>query len=213
MKKQLKYGFKSLAVGLCFLIGLPPAPAQTLPTALNIVVVEGEGAINNVRQRVARDPIVQIEDENHKPVVGAVVVFTLPTEGATGDFGNGEKTMTVQTDKEGKATANGLKLNPVAGKVPIHINASYRGLTARTTITLFSVLPPGAKPAPVRSSSSSGGHGGLIAILVIVGGAAAGGGVYLATKKSSNTPSTPTGPTGPTPIGITIGTGTIVGGR
>src|SRR5262245_22591386 len=85
MKNQLKYGFKSLSVGLCFLIGLPPALAQTLPTALNIVVVEGEGAVNNVRQRVARDPIVRVEDENHNPIAGAVVVFTLPTEGATGD--------------------------------------------------------------------------------------------------------------------------------
>ena len=30
--------------------------------------VEGDGAINNIRQRTAREPIVQVEDENHKPV-------------------------------------------------------------------------------------------------------------------------------------------------
>ena len=47
---------------------------------LNLVIVEGEGAINNVRQRTAREPIVQVEDENHKPVAGAVVVFLLPNQ-------------------------------------------------------------------------------------------------------------------------------------
>jgi hypothetical protein len=216
MKYQLKWGFKSLSLGLCLLMGFPPAPAQTMPTALMIVVVEGEGATNNVRERVTRDPVVRVEDENHNPVSGAVVVFTLPTEGATGDFGNGGKTMTVQTDIQGKATANGLRLNQIAGKVPIHINASYRGLAARTIITLFAVLPPGAKPAPVRSSSSRG-HGALIGVLLAVGGAAAGGGAYFATRnKTSSTPTTPVtppGPTAPTPIGITVGAGAIAGGH
>jgi hypothetical protein len=173
------------------------------------VVVEGEGAINNARQRVTHDPVVRVEDENHKPIVGAAVVFTLPTEGATGEFGNGGKNLTVMTDDKGQATARGLRLNGIDGKVPIHITASYRGLTASTTMTQFSVLPPGAKPA---TSSHSGGHGALIAVLVAVGAAAAGGGAYLATHKSGNTATGPTTP-GITPIGITPGTGTIVGGH
>ena len=59
-------------------------------------------AINNIRQRVSREPVVQVEDENHKPVAGAVVVFTLPTEGATGEFGNGSKNLTVTTDAQGR---------------------------------------------------------------------------------------------------------------
>jgi len=82
---------KSLAILLCILIACPALQAQSLPTELNLVVIEGEGATNNVRQRVARDPLVRVEDENHKPVAGAAVVFTLPTEGATGEFGNGAK--------------------------------------------------------------------------------------------------------------------------
>src|SRR5690349_10386612 len=38
---------------------------------LNIVIVEGEGAINNIQQRVAREVIVQVNDENNRPVGGA----------------------------------------------------------------------------------------------------------------------------------------------
>jgi hypothetical protein len=153
--------------------------------------------------------VVRVEDENHKPVVGAAVVFTLPTEGATGDFGNGSKTLTVLTDRSGLAAAQGLKMNPVAGKIPIHVNASYRSLTARASITQFSVLPPGAKP----SSAKSGGHGALIGVLVAVGAAAAGGGIYLATRSNQTSSGVPTPPAGPTPIGITPGTGSISGGR
>ena len=207
MKTHLKYWTKSFALGLSFLIALPPVHAQTpLPTELNIVVVEGEGATNNVRQRVAREPVVRVEDENHKPIAGAAVVFTLPTEGATGEFANGAKSLTIMTDSQGRATAQSLRINQVAGKIPIHVNASYRGLTARTSITQFSVLPPGAK-----ASSGGGGHGGLIAVLVVLGAAAAGGGAYFATRSTNSSAGTP--PPTVTPIGITPGTGTIVGGH
>jgi hypothetical protein len=200
MNTHLEYGTKSLALALSFLITLPPLHAQAMPTELNIVVVEGEGAINNVRQRVAREPVVRVEDENHKPIAGAAVVFTLPTEGATGEFSNGAKSLTIMTDSQGRATALSLRMNQVAGKIPIHVNASYRGLTSRTSITQFSVLPPGAK-----ASSSKGGHGGLIAVLVVLG-------AYFATR-NSNSATTVTPPPTVTPIGITAGTGTIVGGH
>ena len=204
----MKTGMQPLAIILSVLMGFPILRAQTLPTQLNIVVVEGEGAINNARQRVTREPIIRIEDENHKPIAGAAVVFTLPTEGATGEFGNGSKNLTIMTDKQGLATAHGLKLNGLPGKVPIQVNASYRGLTARTTISQSSVLPPGAK-----ASAGGGGHGTLIAILVVVGAAAAGGGAYFATHKSGSSAPPVATPSGPTPIGITPGTGTIVGGH
>jgi hypothetical protein len=180
-------------------------PNQTPPPAvLNLVIVEGEGAINNIRQRVARDPIVRVEDENRKPVAGAVVVFTLPTEGATGEFGGGAKSVTVTADAQGLAKAQGLKLGGLGGKLPIHVTASYRGRSARITITQFVEVPAGVKPG------NPSGHGKLIAILAVVGGAAAGGAVYATTRKSSSPGVvTPPPPSGPTPIGIAAGTGTI----
>jgi hypothetical protein len=132
----------------------------------------------------------------------------LPTEGATGEFSNGGKNLIVMTDSSGVAVARGFKLNQVAGKILIHINASYRGLTASTTMTEFSVLRPGQ----TEKTSSGSRHGTLIAILAIVGAAAAGGGAYFAThKNSASNPTTVT--SGPAPIGITPGTGTITGGQ
>lgn len=51
-----------------------PATAQVAPM-LNLVVLEGDGATSNIRQRTAREPIVQVQDENHKPVAGVARGF------------------------------------------------------------------------------------------------------------------------------------------
>jgi hypothetical protein len=213
MKTHFRYGKNSLSITLSFLVifqmVVSPAHSQTLPTELNLVVVEGEGAINNVRQRVAREPIVRVEDENHKPVAGAAVVFTLPTEGATGEFAGGAKTITVMTDAEGQARARGFKVNRTNGKLPIHVSASYRGLATRTVITQINE----GGVAAATSSSGGHGHGVLIGVLVAVGAAAAGGGAYLATRQNKQSSTTAPPPAGSTPIGITPGTGSIAGGR
>jgi hypothetical protein len=104
------------------------------------------------------------------------------------------------------AKAQGLKLNQVGGKLPIHVTASFRGLQSRTTITQFVEVPPGAKV----STSTGGGHGKVIAILAVIGAGAAGGVVYATQRnKSTSSPGGPVTPSGPTPIGITPGTGTI----
>ena len=106
MRNRLKPNRNFVCIGLVLALLLPleTLPAQDLsplPTALNLVVVEGEGAVNNIRQRVSRTPVVRVEDNNHKPIAGAVVVFTLPTEGATGEFAGGSKSVTVTTDGAG----------------------------------------------------------------------------------------------------------------
>src|SRR5690348_11847620 len=133
------YLWKSLLpMGLCFSIALdgflPQAYAQTLPAGINIVVVGGENAINKVHQKVSRDPAVRVENDDHQPVSGAVVVFALPTSGASGEFADGAKTLTVITDQKGIASAHGIKTNDVPGRLQIYVTASYRGMRARGLI-------------------------------------------------------------------------------
>ena len=48
---------------------------------LKIVVVQGEGAENNLRTRNATQPVVEVRDDGDKPVPGAEVVFQLPPAG------------------------------------------------------------------------------------------------------------------------------------
>ena len=194
------------AIGICCLLSsqllLPSAVAQTLPGRIDVVVIEGEGAVHNVRQRAAHDPAVRIEDENHHPVVGAAVVFTLPVSGPGGEFSNGSKSLTIMTDDEGTAVAHGLKLNQTPGKLQIYVTASYRGLRARALIN--QTLQGGS----AAQNHSGSGKGKWVAILAVVGAAAAGGAV-AAMHKGSNSATTTVTPTGPTPIGITPGTPTL----
>src|SRR5690348_13602149 len=62
---RLGGSMRGLALLLSGIVMLPlaaRAAAQDAPAKLNLVIVEGEGAINNIRQRTAREPIVQVED-------------------------------------------------------------------------------------------------------------------------------------------------------
>src|SRR4051812_40386546 len=115
--------YLSLLLALCL-----AAPAQVAPM-LNLVILEGEGATNNIRQRTAREPVVQVEDENHKPIAGAIVVFTLPSNGAGGAFANGARTLSMVSDSKGQAVARGLRPNGLKGQFQIRVNASYQNQT------------------------------------------------------------------------------------
>jgi hypothetical protein len=184
--------------GVSPLWAAPQAPQAA--GKLKIVILEGEGAINNIRQRTAREPIVQVLDENDRPVAGAVVLFTLPDRGASGVFANNATSMTVTTDAQGRAAATGLRANNVAGKVEMRVNASHQGQTASATITQTNVL---------GAAAAGAGAGKILAILAIAGGAAAGG-VVAATRGKNGGPPPVTTPTpGPTPTVITAGTPSI----
>jgi hypothetical protein len=172
-----------VSVILAALLALPTAPravaqAPQAPGAkLSIVVIEGEGAINNIRQRTAREPIVQVEDENHRPVAGAAVVFTLPSNGASGTFANGARTLTTVTDNQGRALARGFRPNNIQGRMEMRVTASNNGQTASTVIASTNAVAAGAAGA----AAGAGISGKLIAIIAIAAGAAAGGGIYAAT--------------------------------
>jgi hypothetical protein len=174
--------------------------AQDSVMKLNIVIVEGEGAVNNIRQRMAREPIVQVEDENHKPVAGAIITFTLPNQGAGGVFADGSHSLTMTTDNSGRAVARGIKLNKVNGKFEIRVNASHNGQTARATISQTSLFAA----APLMS-------GKTITLLAIAAGIAAG--IAIGVTRGGNSPTATTSqPPAVTPPTVIIpGTPTVGG--
>src|ERR1700753_2299537 len=125
---------------LCFLLGgslaVPFAALAQAPHTLNLVIVEGDGAINNIRQRTAREPIVEVQDENHKPVAGAVVVFTvLPSNGgARASFAGSEQTAEFVSDQAGRVVAKGFHPNTQVGQVQIRVTATSNGRVGVATI-------------------------------------------------------------------------------
>jgi hypothetical protein len=171
------------------------------PISLQIVIVEGDGAINNVKQRVNREPIVQVEDENHKPVAGAAIIFFLPNDGPGGVFANGTTSLTTTTNAQGQAVARGIRFNNQAGAMQIRVAASFAGQTASAIITQTNVVGASA------SGSSSSGTSLTTRILIIgaVVGAGIAAGVVVANR--GGTSST----TGPGTVTINPGTVTVGG--
>jgi hypothetical protein len=170
--------------------------AQDQPPKLFINIVEGEGALNNVKQRVNREPIVQVEDENHKPIAGAAVIFFLPSSGPSGTFANGSQTLTVTTDDLGRAAAKGIKPNSLTGKMQIRVTASANGQTATAMITQMNVV----------GANVGGGLSTTAKVLIVVGIAAgAAAGAIIATRGGGSNNSTTTG----TSVTITPGTPSV----
>ena len=115
----------AILVALSCCIYTDPATAQETPQRkLQILVIAGEGSINNIKQRTAREPVVEVQDENNRPVAGAIVFFKLPDYGASGTFTNGSKFITVTTDQQGQAVGRNFQPNQAQGDLQIQVTAS-----------------------------------------------------------------------------------------
>jgi hypothetical protein len=145
---------------------LTEGPAQTVAPpapALKIVILEGEDVSNNVKERTAREPIVQVEDENHKPVAGAAVFFSIDSQGgrAGASFLHGAKTFTGTTDADGKVTAHGFHPNTHTGQFHINVAATKGQLTTHTTIVQTNV-------AAAAAAATTAGITGFVATHVVL---------------------------------------------
>jgi hypothetical protein len=175
---------------LLVLLAAGTLEAQSKPdSGLHIVVLEGEGAINNIRDHTARAPVVRVLDAEEQPVAGATVNFLAPDFGAGGTFPESRTNLTTTTDQDGRAVGRGLRPNNVAGRFQIRVSASSEGRSATAAISQVNVAPA------ARSSSKTK----YIIAALVAGGAA---GAVLAAKgggSSSSSSSTGAGGTTITP--------------
>lgn len=186
------------AVFLVSLLVSNTAAAQEPAPKLRIVVIAGQGTINNIHSRANTTPVIEVQDENRKPIPGVPVVFFLPTQGPGGVFSDGATTRTARTDSHGRAAASGIRFNSQTGSFDIRVTASYQGETATETVTETN--------AAGTSASGGGGGGGFStrtwAILGVSVGVAVAG-ILLATLHRG------TSKEGPAPVVITAGTPTV----
>jgi hypothetical protein len=173
----------------------PTAQAQAPAAGLQITILDGDEATNNIRQRTAREPIVQVEDENHKPVAGAVVIFLLPNDGAGGTFPGGARTLTTTTDDKGQAVARGLRPNHTSGRYQIRVNASHEGKSGQATINQINMV-----------GAASGAGAGLMPkwLMAVVAGAVAASVATVATHGGGGA-----SPSTNVPVAVIPGTGSV----
>lgn len=131
-----------------------PAPAQApvVPAPmienLKVLVLEGQRSINSTTRHVGIQPVVEVRDQNDRPVEGAVVVFRLPPSGPGGTFPGKELTLRSGTNARGQAAASGFVPNDALGKFDIHVTATYQNQTGEATISqtnspnTLAMIPP-----------------------------------------------------------------------
>jgi hypothetical protein len=156
---------------------------QSPPGELKIVVVEGEGAQNNIKSRSAVAPVVEIRDAEDKPVAGAEVTFQLPAGGPGGAFHGWLKTQTVRSDDKGRAAASGYAPNDEPGRFNIKVTATSGTKSGSLVVAQSNVAGSG--------KSAAGGVGAAKNTwwkwAAILGGAGIAGGVAAAVTGGDST--------------------------
>jgi hypothetical protein len=179
-------------IGVCVAAGQGQAPP-----AFSILVIGGEGSINNVKQRTAREPIVEVRDRNNRPISGAAVLFEAPREGASGTFTGGSPALRVTTDAQGRAMGQGFQPNAANGSFTINVTVTVADVVQTAVIHMTNVAGAGS-----GHFLHLAGHGKLIAIVATVGAAAAAGTVAAVKSGGGSAPTT-------APTTISAGTGTV----
>ncbi|HKD06928.1 MAG TPA: hypothetical protein VKB79_13580 [Bryobacteraceae bacterium] len=101
---------------------------------LNIVILEGDKAVNSIPTLQSTAVIVEVRDENEFPVEGAEVVFTLPGNGNAGTFARNGLTYTTRTDASGQAAAPAL-VPKSAEKFEITVTATLGARKGEAKVT------------------------------------------------------------------------------
>ena len=198
-----------LVVSLLLLEPAAPLQAQSTPdnappSSLQIVILDGEGALNNIQERTAREPIVQVQDEKHRPLAGALVLFAIHggAGGAGAAFEGGASTLSVLTDANGLARAAGLLANNLQGSWQIQVTASMGNLTTTTVIHESNVVPSPQSQLNNAAKTKPSIHWPFSkpVTLTIVGGlVVAGAVIYYVVADLNNNSGTQ----------VTTGTGTV----
>ena len=157
---------------------LPAPPAAPLMETLKILVLEGEGAINTVDKYSARPMVVEVRDQNDRPVEGAEVIFRLPPSGPGGSFPDKKPSRTARTNVQGQALASAFTPNNQTGRFKIHVTATFANQVGEADITQMNALlasslnmqklkPP--KRFPLwKIIAIAGGGAAAIALIVVL---------------------------------------------
>ena len=89
--------------------------ANAQPAMLKVTLVEGEGAVYPAGSRATRGVTVKVTDETGRPVEGATVSFSLPSDGPGGVFASGARTEIATTHADGGAAVWGMQWNRMPG--------------------------------------------------------------------------------------------------
>ena len=168
-------------------------PDSKMLEKLRILVLQGEHGLNDIERSLPALTVVEVRDENDRPIENADVTFRLPPSGPGGSFPGQKFSRTVRTNPQGQAAPTGFTPNHELGDFAISVTATYGTLLGRATIHQTNEVG-------VNSVTGTRTNKGFLNKWgkwkwIIAGGLAAGAvvGILLATRGSSS--ATATSPT------------------
>ncbi len=127
---------QSVVILACWLLADPAARAQQpAPLGIKIVVLQGEGARHSIRSRHGVQTVIEVRDQDSRPLPGAQVVFQLPAAGPGGTFPGGRLTQRTVTDARGQASTAGFAPNDQEGRFNLKVIAVSGDLKAEAVVS------------------------------------------------------------------------------
>ncbi len=196
-------GHRSLSAFLIVLVTFQSLASGQTPRpqtqSFRVIALAGNGESNDMERRIMAPLVVQVLDQEARPVEGADVTFRFPSSGPGAVFANGERSQTFRTNADGQAAAIGWTANGI-GHFQVQISAVRNNEIGAVTVTMNNV----DRVATTTSRHKSWWSSGWFKTLVIAGAAGAVTGVVL-TRTGGGNDSRP-------PVTISVGTPTIGGG-
>jgi len=173
-------------------------PAAPLPTIkdLKVVVLAGNGEMNDLEHRVMAPLVVQVLDQNDRPVQGAEVVFRFPASGPGAVFSDGKPTGSIRTNGTGEAAAMHWTANGQTGAFEVHVNASYGNEIGEATVKMSNVATIAAG-SNITVGQTTGGKKShwysptWVKIALVAVAAGAGVGIWLGLRGGGHTSTVP----------------------
>jgi hypothetical protein len=122
--------------------------------------------------------VVEVRDENYRPIEGAAVEFELPQDGPSGSFEGGVRNKKAITNAQGQAFT-AFEPNPEPGRLAIQVRANFGTRTGMVTIVQQNTRG--------RSTTWITRHKTL-AIVIAVGAAGAATSAILTTRGGGVSP-------------------------
>jgi hypothetical protein len=161
---------------------------------LKVTALAGNKEMNDLENGLMAPLVVQVLDQNDRPVEGAEVVFRFPLDGPGAAFRGGNTSQTVRTNGQGQAAALNWTANNQVGPFDVRVTAAYGNQLGDTTVSMTNVTRIVEKERSGRTQAKWYSSK-WFKIALIAGGAATTAGIILATHRSGS---------GSTPATITI---------
>jgi hypothetical protein len=185
----------------------PTTPMAPLPMirGLKVTALAGNHEANDLERALMAPLVVQVLDQNDRPVEGAEVVFRFPLNGPSATFRGGNSSQTVHTNGQGQAAATNWFANNQVGSFDVHVTASYGNELGETTVSMTNATRVAEDKRGNKGSKQGSWYSSKwVKIALIAGVAGAITGIVLATTGGGSSTSTST-------VTITPGSPTVGG--